>query len=596
MSTSEYVIIELKMQVPYRRGDVVRLKKTVSKNSTSLQIIKSTYQDGKRSSKVVERLGNLEQIAEQHPGIDPMEWARQRLDELNAQESKENREVYCRYSPAKRIAKEEQRSVVGGYLFLADIYYDLGLGDICKQISARHKFTFDLDQILSRLIFGRILEPASKRATHLFSQTLIEPSSFELQHVYRALEVIAAENDFIQAQLYKNSKKVSKRNDAILFYDCTNFFFEIEQESGIKQYGPSKEGKPNPIVQMGLFMDGDGLPLAFCITAGNTNEQTTLIPLERQIMSDFEHSRFIVCTDAGLSSITNRRFNSTKNRSFITTQSVKKLKGHLKAWALESDGWRLVEGGKVYDISKIKEGTGRDLVFFKERWIKEGGFEQRLIVTFSPKYRDYQRAIRERQVNRAAKLVGTNPAKVGAPRQNDYKRFIEAIPITDEGQMADKTVFRLDEKRIAAEEAFDGLYAVCTDLVDSAVDIAAVNRRRWQIEECFRIMKDEFRARPAYLSRDDRITAHFATCFIALMVYRLLERRLGCDYTCSEIVEGLRDMDFLKVKGEGYIPTYKRTDFTDELHEQFGFRTDSQIVTTAQMRKIIRKTKKTTRG
>ena len=570
----------------------MRLSTSTSKNSTSFYIIKSTFEDGKRSTKIVEKLGTAKQIAEKYPGVDPETWARQRLEKLNAAEKKANREVIAYLSPTKRIAKEEQRSVGGGYLFLADIYYGLGLGEICKQIASRHKFSFDLDQILSRLIFGRILEPASKRATHLFSQTLLEASSFDLHQIYRALEVIAAECDFIQSALYKNSKKLTTRNDAILFYDCTNFFFEIEQEDGIKQYGPSKEHRPNPIVQMGLFMDGDGLPLAFSITAGNTNEQTTLIPLEKQVLSDFEHSRFIVCTDAGLSSLVNRRFNSTKSRSFITTQSVKKLKGHLKDWATDSDGWRLAEDGPEYDISQIEPGQGRDLVFFKERWIKENGFEQRLIVTFSPKYRDYQRQIRDRQIQRAAKLVGAHPKKIAQPRQNDYKRFIEVIPITDEGQMADKTVYRLDESRIAGEEVYDGLYAVCTDLEDSAIEIAAINKRRWQIEECFRIMKQEFRARPAYLSRDDRITAHFATCFIALIVFRLLEKRLGDAYTPTEIIDGLKSMDFLKVKGEGYVPLYRRTSLTDALHEAFGFRTDTQIVTTASMRKIARKTKK----
>jgi transposase len=512
--------------VAERKKGIVRLKKTVSKNSISLQIIKSTYEQGKHSSKVVERLGNLEQIAQAHPGIDPMVWAQSHLDELNAAEKVANREVITQFNPAKRIGKDVQRRFGGGYLFLQDIYTDLGLSDICKRIATRHKFTFDLDEILSRLVFGRILEPGSKRSTHKFSQTLIEPASFELQHVYRALEVIAKECDFIQAELYKNSKKVIKRNDAILFYDCTNFFFEIEQEEGIKQYGFSKEHRPNPIVQMGLFMDGDGVPLAFSITPGNTNEQTTLIPLEQQIIKDFEHARFIVCTDAGLSSLTNRKFNSMHARSFITTQSIKKLKGHLKAWATDPSGFRLTENGRTYDISKIDGTDYLDQVFFKERWIKENEFEQRLIVTFSPKYRNYQRTLRNRQIERAAKLVGSNPSKVGAPHQNDFKRFITKISITKEGEIAKKTVYDLDTQKIAQEEIYDGLYAVCTNLEDSAVQIAAVNKRRWQIEECFRIMKQEFKARPAYLSRDDRITAHFATCFIALIVYRILERKL----------------------------------------------------------------------
>jgi len=573
----------------------MRLKKSVSKNSTSLSIIKSTYENGKRSSKVVENLGNLEQIRAAHPGLDPLVWAQARCDELTAAEAAGKQDILVRLSPAKRIKEGELRSVNGGYLFLQDIYYDLGLQHICRTIKDKYRFTFDLNEILSRLIYGRILHPTSKRATHVFSKTFIEPCTFELQHVYRALEVIANECDFIQAELYKNSKKISRRNDTILFYDCTNYFFEIEQEEGLKQYGYSKEHRPSPIVQMGLFMDGDGVPLAFCINPGNTNEQNTLVPLERKILKDFAHSRFIVCTDAGLSSASNRRFNDTKTRRFITTQSIKKLKGYLKDWALDPGGWRLSPEGKEYDITKLDEEKCKDLIFFKERWIKEDtedALEQRLIITFSIKYRNFQRQIRSRQIERAERLIKTNPKKIQTPRQNDFKRLISKTPLTPDGEIANKTVYTIDEERIDAEQAYDGLYSVCTNLKDSAPMIAAINKKRWEIEECFRIMKDEFKARPAYLSRDDRIKAHFATCFVSLVIYRLLEKKLGGKYTCSEILSGLKSMNFLKVKGEGYIPSYTRNDFTDDLHKEFGFRTDHQIVTTAHMRENIRKTKK----
>jgi hypothetical protein len=570
----------------------MRLKTSVSKNSTSIYVIKSTYENGKRSSKIVEKLGTIEQIKAAHPDIDPWDWAQSRLAELNAEEAAGRKEVVVRLSPAKVIAKDDQRSFGGGYLFLQRIYHDLGLDKICAVIKEKYRFTFNLDEVLSRLIYGRVLFPASKLATHQLSSTLIEPASFDLQHIYRALEVIAKECDFIQAELYKNSKKVSKRNDAVLYYDCTNFFFEIEQEEGLRQYGASKEHRPNPIVQMGLFMDGDGVPLAFCINPGNTNEQVTLVPLEEKILKDFGHAKFIVCTDAGLSSAANRRFNSTAQRSFITTQSIKQLKGYLKSWATDTSGWRLVGSDAVFDIADIDEQTHTDGVFYKERWINDGGLEQRLIVTFSVKYKNYQRQIRARQIQRAQHLIDSNPKKIGVPRQNDFKRLISKTQVTKDGEIAEKMAYAIDTAKITEEERYDGFYGVCTNLEDGATKIAAINKRRWEIEECFRIMKDEFKARPAYLSRDDRIKAHFATCFIALIIYRMLEARLEGKYTATEIIDGLRLMDFLKIKGEGFIPTYTRSDFTDDLHTAFGFRTDYQIVTTTQMRQIIRATKK----
>jgi hypothetical protein len=570
----------------------MRLKTSVSKNSTSVYIIKSTYESGRRSSKIVEKLGTIEQIKAEHPDVDPWDWARGRLAKLNEAEADGRREVLVRLSSAKPIVKDDQRSFNGGYLFLQRIYCDLGLDKICDSIKDEYRFTFDLGEVLSRLIYGRVLYPTSKLATFRFSSTLIEPATFELHHTYRALGVIAEKCDLIQAKLYNNSKKVSRRNDAVLYYDCTNFFFEIEQEDGLKQYGASKEHRPNPIVQMGLFMDADGVPLAFCLNPGNTNEQVTLVPLEKKIIKDFEHARFIVCTDAGLSSAANRRFNTANTRCFITTQSIKQLKRYLKGWATDTSGWSLARTDAVFDITKIDEVAHKESVFYKERWINDGGLEQRLIVTYSVKYKDYQRQIRARQVERACRLIDSNPKKVGAPRQNDFKRLISKTQITGSGEIADKTVFAIDAAKIAEEERYDGFYGVCTNLEDAATEIAAINKRRWEIEECFRIMKDEFKARPAYLSRDDRITAHFATCFIALVIFRLLEARLGGKYTAPEIIDGLRSMNFLKVKGEGWIPTYTRTDFTDDLHEAFGFRTDYQIVTTAQMRKNIRATKR----
>ncbi len=575
----------------------MRLSFSKSKNSTSLYVIEDVTEKNKRTTRIVEKLGTLKELEEKLNGQDPIEWAKEYIDELNKKEKEQNRDVLVKYSQSTQIEKGTQRSFNGGYLFLQQLYHQLGLHNISKDISSKYKFTFDLDSILSRLIYGRILFPSSKLSTYQDSKKLLEQPEFELQHVYRALEVIAKETDFIQSELYQNSLAISKRNDHILYYDCTNYFFEIEEEDGLKQYGYSKDHKPNPIVGMGLFMDGDGIPLAFNIHNGNTNEQKTLKPLEEKILKDFELSKFIVCTDAGLSSIDNRKFNNKNGRAFITTQSVKKLKAYLKEWALEPTGWNLPGKDKKFDIRLLDkdENTYEKYkldIFYKERWIKEDGLEQKLIVTYSLKYRDYHRKIRNKQLERATKLIETRPNDIKKKNQNDFKRFISSINVTKDGEIAEKTIYGLNSDTIAKEEMYDGFYAVCTNLEEDAEVIAKINHRRWEIEECFKIMKSEFKARPVYLSRDDRIQAHFTTCFLALVLYRYLEKYLDEEFTTQEIIDGLRDMNFYSVPTEGYIPTYTRTDFTDALHDTFGFRTDYQIVSNKQIKNFFKYTKK----
>ena len=570
----------------------MRLQISKSKNASSLYVTKSIYVNGVSTSKVVEKLGTYDELKEKLNGEDPIEWAKAYVAELTRKEKEEKREVMVRYSPAKQIDKDEQKTFNGGYLFLQQIYHQLGLSKISKVISEKYKFTYNLDSVLSRLVYSRIIFPASKLATFEQSKLFMEHPEFELQHVYRSLEVLAKESDYIQSELYKNSLKICDRNKGILYYDCTNYFFETEQEDGLRQYGVSKEHRPNPIVQMGLFMDGDGFPLAFCINKGNTNEQVTLKPLEKKIISDFGLSRFVVCTDAGLASVANRKFNDIQDRAFITTQSIKKLKASLREWALDPTGWKMSGSDVLYDLTELNEDSNLDLTFYKERWIKEKDLEQKLIVTFSTKYQKYQQSIRNRQVERAQKVIDTNPGKLKKCNSNDYKRFISKSHCTENGEVAENESYSIDTDLIAGEAAYDGFYAVCTNLDDDASAIIKVNQRRWEIEESFRIMKSEFKARPVYLQRDDRIEAHFTTCFISLMIYRILEKKLGEKYTCHDIVTGLRDMNFFEITGEGYLPTYTRTDLTDDLHDAFGFRTDYQIVNTKQMKKIFKDTKK----
>lgn len=563
--------------------------------SKNFYVLKSFRDDnGKSTSKVVEKLGTYASLLKEH--ADPEAWARQYVEELNRKEQEEQMKISISFSPSSLIDKDAPLLFDGGYLFLQKLFYKTRLDYICKKISEKYKFEYNLTEILSHLIYGRILFPVSKMGTYEYSQNFLEKPTYNLQDVYRSLEIIAKEKDYIQSSLYKFSGQMGKRNDRVLYYDCTNYYFEIEQESGIRKYGPSKEHRPNPIVEMGLFMDGDGIPLAFCLHSGNTNEQKTLKPLEEQIIRDFNHSKFIVCTDAGLSSIANRKFNNVANRSFITAQSIKKMKNFQKEWALSSKGWHLTGQSGTYDLEQILNDatlceTYRNYTFYKEEWFNENDIEQRYIVTFSLKYRNYQRQIRNEQILRAKAAIKSNN-KQDRTRQTDYKRFITRTSVTDEGEVAENKIYSLNEEKIMEEEKFDGFYAVATNLEDSPEQIILVNQGRWEIEESFRIMKSEFKARPVFLHRDDRITAHFTTCFLALVVFRYLEKSMGHKYTCHEILSELRSIKLRKMKNEGYIPAYTRTELTDDLHTTFGFRTDYEIIPKSKMREIISFTKK----
>lgn len=562
-----------------------------TKKSPTYYIQKSVRIGKKTTTKTVERLGSIEEIKARCGEQDPMEWAKEYAKKLTQEEKESKQGILLKYSASTLIDKNVRRSCNVGYLFLQDIYHSLGLPKICDKISNKYKFDFDLNDILSMLVYSRIIAPGSKMSSLESAQKFLEQPKCSLHQIYRALEILAKENDFFQAELYKNSQSVIERNKEVLYYDCTNYYFEIEDEDDFRKYGVSKEHRPNPIVQMGLFMDSDGIPLAFSVFDGKQNEQPSMTPLEKKIIKDFDNSNFIVCTDSGLSSTANRKFNSIQGRNFITTQSIKKLKGFLQVFCLDDDGWYLPGSNKKYKLSELDEEADYDKVFYKDRWMNENNLEQHLIVTYSIKYRNYQRTIRNRQVERAKKLL-ENPSSLSKKNANDPKRFIDQGHCTADGEVANKTITVLNENQINNEARFDGLYAVCTNLDYDVTNIIKINQKRWEIEECFRIMKTEFKARPVYLSKEDRIMAHFTTCFTALVIYRILEKKLNEKYTCEEIMKTLRTMDMMIAPGEGYIPTYTRTDLTDTLHETFGFRTDYQIISQKNMRKILNQTKK----
>ena len=588
----------------------MRLGWTANKNSTTYRALKTIRVDGKNKSLPIKTFGTDKFICETYGVTDAKAWAKEQVKLMNEAEREDAATFHIDLCAGVDLALNEQRRFNGGYLFLQDIYYELGLHKICRAIASKYSFEYDLNDILSNLVYTRILFPASKKSSYEEAQRFIEKPSFELHDIYRALSVIAKESDYIQKRLFKNSTSLSQRKTGVIYYDCTNFYFEIEQAEDDKQYGVSKENRPLPIVEMGLFMDMDGIPIAFSISPGNDNEQNTMIPLEKKIIEQFDMSKFVVCTDAGLSSATNRYFNDYDkedgSRSFITTQSIKKLKSRLKKWALDPDGWRLSgdKGRTLYNLQKLDEEKDRNNIYFKSTWIKEKSsvnvngitksveLEQQLIVTYSIKYKHYLRSIRDGQIERAKKLAAKGEKSVGKKRQNDPRRFIKTTHTTEQGELADNASCYIDQNIISDEEQYDGFYAVCTNLEDQPEEIVKVNKRRWEIEECFRIMKTDFEARPVYVKRQERILAHFITCFISLIVYRYLEKKLDGEYSINQILSSLREMDFIRYEGKGYQPLYTRTKLTDALHDAFGFCTSKQIVPIKKMRNICAITKK----
>lgn len=572
----------------------MRVVTSKSKNAESFYISKGYVNDkGVSTSVIVRKLGTLKELLPEHGPTrdDVMAWAREeaRLETLKYKQEQEEKQIKLTFRADRQLDYGKQVFYRGGYLFLQSIYYQMQMQKICRKLKQRYKFKYDINAILSDLIYARILEPCSKRSSYKVASEFLERPSYQLHDVYRALDVLGAECDMIQAEVYKNSHFLGQRNDKILYYDCTNYYFEIEQEDGSKKYGKGKEHRPNPIIQMGLFMDGDGIPLAFSLFPGNANEQTSLKPLEKKVLRDFGCQKFIYCSDAGLASESIREYNHMGERAYIVTQSIKKLKKEEKEWALSPQGFKRVSDNKPVDITKLPEDDKG--LYYKDEPYTTKKLHQRLIITYSPKYAAYQRSIRDKQVERAQKMLDSGKAKRNQKNPNDPARFIGKMAVTKDGEAADIKQY-LDEDKIAEEAQYDGLYAVCTDLLDDEVgDILKVSEGRWQIEKCFRIMKTDFSARPVYLREENRIRAHFLICFLALTIYRYLEKKLDLKYTCEELLETLKGMNFAKIQEQGFIPLYKRETITDDLHEACGFRTDYQFMTKSKMRTIQKKSK-----
>lgn len=560
--------------------------------------IKQSYRkdNGKTSSRIYKKLGKYNDLLAQFSGDETamMDWAKKEAEKETLLYNQRKERITVSFSPLARIPLDEERLFNVGYLFLQQLCTELRLDNICRNIRNHHRFTYDFHAILTDLIYARILSPSSKLSSFSYCQSLLEPPKYSLQNLYRSLSVLAEESDYIQEELYQNSNFVYPRNSKILYYDCTNYYFEIEAEDGMKKYGKSKEHRPNPIVTMGLFMDADGIPLSFDLYPGNQNEQLTLKPLETKVIRDFNCSEFIFCSDAGLGSKSNRFFNSFGNRSYVITYSLKKMRKEERELALLPTQFKVPGSQKFIDISTLDETDPEvyNTVYYKEYPIVTGDMDETVIITYSPKYKAYQQRIRAGQIERALKIMQSPGKARKGKNPNDPSRFIQKTAVTDDGEIAQKQLYELDEERIQEESMYDGFYAVVTNLEGDIREIININKRRWEIEENFRIMKTEFEARPVFVRREDSIKAHFLTCYISLLVYRLLEKKLLEEFTCSEILKTLREMNMtLLSKDSGYIPSYKRTKLTDALHTAFGFRTDSEFISKADMRAVIKETK-----
>ena len=620
-----------------------------SKNAVSYYLCEAyRTAQGKSKTRVVESLGNAEHIKDTYHVDDAEAWcreyAKQKTQEAKVLAQKNNRTISIEFSESK--SKSEDSSIFNaGYLILESLYHSFGLGNICEEIKLKHPHIkgFNLDHVLRTLLFGRIIEPSSKLGlTENIQRKFLESHDIQIQHIYRAMDLLEQHEDLIQKRLYQySSAALGKRNVGRLYYDCTNFYTEKESEDcdvkgkseewyrdhKLRKYGYSKEHRPNPIVQIGLFMDGDGMPLGFCINPGNTNEQVTIKPLEQKLIDNFLKTDIVVCTDAGLGSTEMRKYNNVTEddplsllgfrgkRHYICVQSIKKLKKELKEWAVAPTGWsyqlkrhNVTEKVKNFDLNAITEENYQqyyDVVFYKERTIAEDGLDQRLIATFSLKYKAYRENLRNNRVKRASKIIKNGT--YDSVNELSPKNLIKTTYLTEDGQEATFSKAEIDLEKVETDKLYDGFYCIATNLFKeecSVQEVVAIQDRRWEIEECFRIMKTDLRSRPFYHNKDTRIKAHFLTCFTALLLLRGLERRIADNskendrypdgkYTISELLEALRAISLIRIaEGQAYVPDYKNSEVITELLRIFELEEFTrQVVMKDDLKKILKKIK-----
>lgn len=609
------------------------------KSKDPTYFIQMGIRNGKKTTtKNVARIGKHSELLKITD--DPLAYAKEQVKIYNEEVKQQHRqslEIKVDFAQKIRATDKdisESNRLNIGYFFLQKIYQELGLASFFKTVTANRKIEFDPNLVNRFLSYSRILNPGSKLATQLRLHRYYEKPEFDYVHILRTMDIMENNYDEYITHLYEHSSSLLKRNTSVCFYDCTNYYFEIESPDddyvdevtgelvkGLRKYGYSKEHKPNPIVEMGLFMDGDGIPLSMCITSGSDNEQTTTIPLEQKLIKMFKGKKFIYCADAGLGSYHIRNFNSMGGRAFVVTQSLKKLSSTLKQAVFNDCDYRLLSSDEAVSLEQMKNfdkydernkalyldkaykiidaDQAYDLGLFEEKTDVYGRvkkvrskakLKQKIVITFSRKTMEYQRFIRNRQIERAKKLLKNLDPQSYKKGPNDVTRFIKR---TSKSKSNDTVydAYELDMELIRQEEMYDGFYAIATNLDDDAKTIIEINEGRYKIEECFRIMKTDFSARPVHHRKDNRIVAHFMICYTALLIYRILEKMLNDKvghFTTSQVIETLNNMEVANLEDLCYMSLYDGSKVCDALNFVFGLELDKKFYQAKDLNKKIK--------
>lgn len=595
--------------------------------------IQQGFRNGKKTTtKNIKKLGKHSELL--LITDDPLEYAKNEVKKMNEEYRSGRSEFIVTMDFNERIPSTDSpcsnsTSLNIGYLYLKDIYAKLNLSDFFKSVSSDRKITYDCNKICQFLTYARILDPASKYGTYDKLDTYYEKPQVEYQHMIRFLDILDRNSDKYLKHLFDNSENIVKRDTSVMYYDCTNYFFETEKPDeeivdevtgeiilGLRQFGISKENKTSPIVEMGLIMDSRGIPISMCIHPGNTNEQLTAVPLEKEVIRMTGNKKFIYCADAGLGSYNIRKFNDMGGRAYIVTQSVKKLGQEIKDIVFNDSNYRLLSNDDAITLKEMRTfnkkdannlslyndfaykvipaNTAMDTGLYEEKVYKngrtkkvkaKGTLHQYIIVTFSRKMMEYQRTIRERQLERAKKLLRLKDPEKIKKGPNDIRRFLK-------NTSSDTANYVLDMDKIHEEEKYDGFYAVATNLDDSAKDILAVAQNRYKIEDCFRIMKTNFDARPVFLRKPERIRAHFLICYTALLIYRLMECKLDDNLThvtTSNLIKTLRNMNVVNMDDMYYKSIYSGSQALDALERCFELQLNRKYYRPSDLNKIVKK-------
>lgn len=598
--------------------------------------IQQGFRNGKKTTtKNIKRLGKHSELL--LITDNPLEYAKNEVKKMNEEYRSGRSEFIVTMDFNERIPSTDSpcsnsTSLNIGYLYLKDIYAKLNLSDFFKSVSSDRKITYDCNKICQFLTYARILDPASKYGTYDKLDTYYEKPQVEYQHMIRFLDILDRNSDKYLKYLFDNSENIVKRDTSVMYYDCTNYFFETEKPDeeiidevtgeiilGLRQFGISKENKTSPIVEMGLIMDSRGIPISMCIHPGNTNEQLTAVPLEKEVIKMTGNKKFIYCADAGLGSYNIRKFNDMGGRAYIVTQSVKKLGQEIKDIVFNDSNYRLLSNDDAITLKEMRTfdkkdannlslyndfaykvipaNTAMDTGLYEEKVYKngrtkkvkaKGTLHQYIIVTFSRKMMEYQRTIRERQLERAKKLLRLKDPEKIKKGPNDIRRFLK-------NTSSDTANYVLDMDKIHEEEKYDGFYAVATNLDDSAKDILAVAQNRYKIEDCFRIMKTNFDARPVFLRKPERIRAHFLICYTALLIYRLMECKLDDNLThvtTSNLIKTLRNMNVVNMDDMYYKSIYSGSQALDALERCFELQLNRKYYRPSDLNKIVKKISK----